>query len=42
MSDRINEATRCIRCGHPVWHGRKDSPPGCGWTYRMVMEASRA
>jgi len=36
--------TRCIRCGNDAYaHGKtpQDSPPGCGWTYDMVLSAAR-
>lgn len=37
-----DRAVRCIRCGKAAdKHSDRptDSPPGCGWTFAMVLEA---
>ncbi|ACF33861.1 hypothetical protein Porky_44 [Mycobacterium phage Porky] len=43
MGAAEDRAVQCIRCGNAASrHGERpqDSPPGCGWTYSMVVRAA--
>ncbi|AVR76768.1 hypothetical protein SEA_DUCHESSDUNG_52 [Mycobacterium phage DuchessDung] len=43
MGAAEDRAVQCVRCGNAASrHGERpqDSPPGCGWTYSMVVRAA--
>jgi len=45
LQNADDRAIKCIRCGYTagIHHGDRaqDSPPGCGWTFQMVIAAAK-